>query len=54
MPPLRTTPPAKAIKTERTHEENQERLADPKPPCCDLADPMPEHTLLHQGEAIEA
>ncbi|EXJ85729.1 hypothetical protein A1O1_06097 [Capronia coronata CBS 617.96] len=25
MPPLRTTPPAKAIKTERTHEENQER-----------------------------
>jgi len=25
MPPLRTTTPAKAIKTERTHEENQER-----------------------------
>ncbi|KIV96840.1 hypothetical protein PV10_00657 [Exophiala mesophila] len=25
MPPMRTTPPAKAIKTERTHEENQER-----------------------------
>ncbi|KAJ9638092.1 hypothetical protein H2204_004403 [Knufia peltigerae] len=25
MPPVRTTPPAKAIKTERTHEENQER-----------------------------
>jgi hypothetical protein len=26
MPPQRTVPPAKAIKTERTHEENQERL----------------------------
>lgn len=25
MPPTRTFPPAKAIKTERTHEENQER-----------------------------
>ncbi|MCJ1285728.1 hypothetical protein MMC26_005069 [Xylographa opegraphella] len=25
MPPQRTIPPAKAIKTERTHEENQER-----------------------------
>ncbi|KAH8687288.1 hypothetical protein BGZ60DRAFT_425201 [Tricladium varicosporioides] len=25
MPPVRTMPPAKAIKTERTHEENQER-----------------------------
>ncbi|OBT67485.1 hypothetical protein VE03_03122 [Pseudogymnoascus sp. 23342-1-I1] len=25
MPPLRCVPPAKAIKTERTHEENQER-----------------------------
>ncbi|KIW11631.1 hypothetical protein PV08_10933 [Exophiala spinifera] len=25
MQPVRTTPPAKAIKTERTHEENQER-----------------------------
>ncbi|KAG0647103.1 hypothetical protein D0Z07_6971 [Hyphodiscus hymeniophilus] len=25
MPPTRTVPPAKAIKTERTHEENQER-----------------------------
>ncbi|KFY09260.1 hypothetical protein V492_05552 [Pseudogymnoascus sp. VKM F-4246] len=25
MPPLRCIPPAKAIKTERTHEENQER-----------------------------
>ncbi|KAJ9611111.1 hypothetical protein H2200_004294 [Cladophialophora chaetospira] len=25
MPPMRTTPPAKAVKTERTHEENQER-----------------------------
>ncbi|KAH8590861.1 hypothetical protein B0O99DRAFT_283134 [Bisporella sp. PMI_857] len=25
MPPLRTMPPAKAVKTERTHEENQER-----------------------------
>ncbi|KAG9230306.1 hypothetical protein BJ875DRAFT_445157 [Amylocarpus encephaloides] len=25
MPPTRTMPPAKAIKTERTHEENQER-----------------------------
>lgn len=25
MPPLRTLPPAKAVKTERTHEENQER-----------------------------
>ncbi|EXJ84953.1 hypothetical protein A1O3_05628 [Capronia epimyces CBS 606.96] len=25
MPPLRTTSPAKALKTERTHEENQER-----------------------------
>ncbi|KAJ4511532.1 hypothetical protein HRR95_008356 [Exophiala dermatitidis] len=27
MPPMRTTPPAKAIKTERTHEENQERYS---------------------------
>lgn len=27
MPPQRTIPPAKAVKTERTHEENQERLA---------------------------
>ncbi|KAL8841342.1 MAG: hypothetical protein Q9170_000973 [Blastenia crenularia] len=26
MPPQRTIPPLKAIKTERTHEENQERL----------------------------
>lgn len=25
MPPTRTMPPAKAVKTERTHEENQER-----------------------------
>ena len=25
MPPTRTIPPAKALKTERTHEENQER-----------------------------
>jgi hypothetical protein len=25
MPPARTMPPAKAVKTERTHEENQER-----------------------------
>ncbi|KAL9598776.1 MAG: hypothetical protein Q9219_004273 [cf. Caloplaca sp. 3 TL-2023] len=25
MPPQRTTPPSKALKTERTHEENQER-----------------------------
>lgn len=25
MPPTRTIPPAKAVKTERTHEENQER-----------------------------
>ncbi|KAL9107150.1 MAG: hypothetical protein Q9227_007930 [Pyrenula ochraceoflavens] len=25
MPPIRTIPPAKAVKTERTHEENQER-----------------------------
>lgn len=25
MPPARTIPPAKAVKTERTHEENQER-----------------------------
>ncbi|KZF25883.1 hypothetical protein L228DRAFT_628 [Xylona heveae TC161] len=25
MPPIRTTPAAKAVKTERTHEENQER-----------------------------
>ncbi|KAI9773333.1 MAG: hypothetical protein M1840_007548 [Geoglossum simile] len=25
MPPIRTVPPAKAVKTERTHEENQER-----------------------------
>nr|POE90386.1 hypothetical protein CFP56_71111 [Quercus suber] len=25
MPPLRTMPPAKPVKTERTHEENQER-----------------------------
>ncbi|KAI9822564.1 MAG: hypothetical protein M1827_000283 [Pycnora praestabilis] len=25
MPPQRTVPPAKAVKTERTHEENQER-----------------------------
>lgn len=25
MPPVRTLPPAKAVKTERTHEENQER-----------------------------
>ena len=25
MPPQRTIPPAKAVKTERTHEENQER-----------------------------
>ncbi|KIW69743.1 hypothetical protein PV04_05601 [Phialophora macrospora] len=25
MPPMKTTPPAKALKTERTHEENQER-----------------------------
>ncbi|KAE9369489.1 hypothetical protein N431DRAFT_469396 [Stipitochalara longipes BDJ] len=25
MPPTRTLPPAKAVKTERTHEENQER-----------------------------
>jgi hypothetical protein len=25
MPPQRTIPPAKAMKTERTHEENQER-----------------------------
>lgn len=27
MPPQRTIPPAKAVKTERTHEENQERYA---------------------------
>lgn len=27
MPPQRTVPPAKALKTERTHEENQERYA---------------------------
>jgi len=27
MPPVRTIPPAKALKTERTHEENQERYA---------------------------
>jgi hypothetical protein len=26
MPPTRTFPPVKAVKTERTHEENQERL----------------------------
>lgn len=26
MPPTRTVPPAKAVKTERTHEENQERF----------------------------
>lgn len=26
MPPTRTLPPVKAVKTERTHEENQERL----------------------------
>jgi hypothetical protein len=26
MPPMRTFPPVKAVKTERTHEENQERL----------------------------
>ncbi|EXJ59597.1 hypothetical protein A1O7_03743 [Cladophialophora yegresii CBS 114405] len=25
MPPMKNTPPAKAVKTERTHEENQER-----------------------------
>lgn len=29
MPPLRSIPAAKPVKTERTHEENQERFVMP-------------------------
>lgn len=29
MPPLRSIPAAKPVKTERTHEENQERFVPP-------------------------
>lgn len=32
MPPLRTIPAAKPVKTERTHEENQERFVHSCPP----------------------
>lgn len=53
MPPTRTIPPAKAVKTERTHEENQERYADllVRPT---LADHPTEHILQLLGEVTEA
>lgn len=38
MPPIRTIPPAKAVKTERTHEENQERSVP---------------AMLHRKDAID-
>ena len=53
MPPTRTFPPAKAVKTERTHEENQERLVALLSVLASRTDRILEHTLLPPEEAIE-
>ena len=50
MPPTRTIPPAKAIKTERTHEENQERSVQLRSSFIASTDSHVEHTLLLPGE----
>lgn len=54
MPPTRTIPPAKAIKTERTHEENQERCVS----CIEsprmLANSVSEHISPLHGEVTAA
>jgi hypothetical protein len=53
MPPTRTFPPVKAVKTERTHEENQERFG--RPIVCPRGDALTgvaEHMLLRPEEAI--
>lgn len=53
MPPIRTMPIAKPIRTERTHEENQERFV-PSLPYLNAPAHLPtEPTLLHRDEATE-
>jgi hypothetical protein len=56
MPPMKTTPPAKALKTERTHEENQERSAFPAVDNSywTRADFSKEHISPPREEVIEA
>lgn len=54
MPPTRTVPPAKVVKTERTHEENQERYDESEWfLLCSYLTISTEPTLLLLGEAIE-
>ena len=54
MPPVRTLTAAKPIKTERTHEENQERyVAAFEWPACFSNVLGTERTLLHLDAAIE-
>lgn len=58
MPPLRNLPAAKPppAKTERSHEENQERcvfvVSCPAPPTCPLTFPA-EHISLHHDGVTE-
>lgn len=55
MPPQRTVPPSKALKTERTHEENQERyVASQVPRCTIILIDFPVPTLLPPEEVTGA